>query len=91
MTPAECRGRLSPTNNKHGFQPPKISSWFQHGEMTKGLKRYYGNRDLHFITRICYQRKRWLDARKGWVLDSQFGNQLRSRSTFFLISRLHSR
>ena len=28
--------------------------------MPKGLKRYYGTGDLHFITCSCYQRKPWL-------------------------------
>jgi len=27
----------------------------------KGLRRYYGAEDLHFITCSCYQRKPWLD------------------------------
>jgi len=30
--------------------------------MPKGLKRYYGTGELHFITCSCYQRKRWLEA-----------------------------
>jgi len=30
--------------------------------MPKGLKRYYGTGDLHFITCSCYKRKPWLDT-----------------------------
>jgi putative transposase len=30
--------------------------------MPKGLKRYYGTGDLHFITCSCYQRQPWLDT-----------------------------
>ncbi len=30
--------------------------------MPKGLRRYYGTGDLHFITCSCYQRKPWLDS-----------------------------
>jgi len=30
--------------------------------MPKGLKRYYGSGDLHFITCSCYQRRLWLDS-----------------------------
>src|SRR5277367_1705516 len=30
--------------------------------MPKGLKRYYGTGELHYITCSCYQRKRWLDT-----------------------------
>jgi len=30
--------------------------------MTRGLKRYYGTDDAHFITCSCYQRKPWLDT-----------------------------
>jgi putative transposase len=30
--------------------------------MPKGLRRYYGTGDLHFITCSCYQRKPWLDT-----------------------------
>jgi len=30
--------------------------------MPKGLRRYYGSGDLHFITCSCYQRKPWLDT-----------------------------
>ena len=29
--------------------------------MPSGLKRYYGDRDLHFITFSCYRRRRYLD------------------------------
>jgi hypothetical protein len=29
--------------------------------MTKGLHRYYGNHDLHFITCSCYHRQPQLD------------------------------
>jgi len=32
--------------------------------MPKGLRRYYGAGDLHFITCSCYQRKPWLDNGK---------------------------
>jgi putative transposase len=39
--------------------------------MPKGLRRYYGGGDLHFITCSCYQRKPWLnsDARRDLFLD----------------------
>src|SRR5271167_4127947 len=39
--------------------------------MPKGLKRYYGTGDLHFITCSCYQRKPWLDIdeRRDLFLD----------------------
>ena len=30
--------------------------------MPKGLRRYYGGGDLHFITCSCYQRRPWLDS-----------------------------
>jgi putative transposase len=30
--------------------------------MPKGLTRYYGAKDLHFITSSCYQRKPWPDT-----------------------------
>jgi putative transposase len=30
--------------------------------MPKGLKRYYGTGELHYITCSCYRRKRWLDT-----------------------------
>jgi len=30
--------------------------------MPKGLRRYYGAGDLHFITCSCYQREPWLDT-----------------------------
>jgi hypothetical protein len=30
--------------------------------MTKGLHRYYGNHDLHFITCSCYHRQPQLDT-----------------------------
>ena len=30
--------------------------------MPKGLRRYYGSGDLHFITCSCYQRRPWLDT-----------------------------
>jgi hypothetical protein len=29
----------------------------------KGLKRFYGNDDLHFITASCYHRERCSEAR----------------------------
>lgn len=30
--------------------------------MTEGLKRYYGEAHLHFITSSCFQRRAYLDA-----------------------------
>ncbi len=30
--------------------------------MPRGLKRYYGSGDLHFITCSCYQRQPWLNT-----------------------------
>src|SRR5450631_3166386 len=30
--------------------------------MPKGLRRYYGNGHLHFVTCSCYHRWRWLDS-----------------------------
>jgi putative transposase len=30
--------------------------------MPKGLRRYYGTGDLHFITCSCYQRRSWRDT-----------------------------
>ncbi len=32
--------------------------------MTKGLRRYYGTKHLHFITCSCYRRKAYLDTGK---------------------------
>lgn len=32
--------------------------------MTEGLKRYYGEAHLHFITSSCYQRRPYLDAER---------------------------
>lgn len=38
--------------------------------MTEGLKRYYGEAHLHFITSSCYQRRAYLDApKRGLFLD----------------------
>jgi putative transposase len=39
--------------------------------MPKGLRRYYGAGDLHFITCSCYHRKPWLatDERRDLFLN----------------------
>ena len=39
--------------------------------MPKGLKRYYGTGDLHFITCTCYRRNPWFDTGRRFETELQ--------------------
>jgi hypothetical protein len=47
--------------------------------MPKGLKRFYGAGDLHYIACSCYKRKRWLGT--GRRRDLFFEDSRRSAET----------
>jgi hypothetical protein len=47
--------------------------------MTHGLKRYYGNHDLHFITGSCYQRRALLLSPRNRDLFLDILEQTRGR------------
>jgi len=53
--------------------------------MPKGLKRYYGAGDLHFITCSCYQRKPWLGTGPRRDLFLDLLEQVRQRYGFVVL------
>ncbi len=53
--------------------------------MTKGLKRYYGAGDLHFITCSCYQRKPWLGTAARRDLFLKILEEARQRYRFVVL------
>jgi REP-associated tyrosine transposase len=53
--------------------------------MPKGLKRYYGTGDLHFITCSCYQRKPWLGTALRRDLFLSILEQARQRYRFVVL------
>jgi putative transposase len=53
--------------------------------MTKGLKRYYGTGDLHFITCSCYRRKPWLGTARRRDLFLKILEETRQRYRFVVL------
>jgi len=53
--------------------------------MPRGLKRYYGADDAHFITCSCYQRKLWLDTPSRRDLFLTILEQVRLRCRFVVL------
>src|ERR1700691_2143889 len=53
--------------------------------MPKGLKRYYGGGDLHFITCSCYHRKPWLNSARRRDLFVSILEQTRQRYRFVVL------
>jgi len=52
--------------------------------MTKGLVRYYGAGDLHFITCSCYQRRKLLNSPAAREVFEQVLEETRRRFGFFI-------
>src|SRR2546425_6120588 len=53
--------------------------------MPKGLKRHYGQGDLHFITFCCYHRRRYLETVRARNLLLKVLEEVRSTFQFRLI------
>src|ERR1700733_930337 len=53
--------------------------------MRKPLRRYYGRRDLHFVTFSCYRRRPYLGTRRARDLFVKVLDQVRTRWKFPLI------
>jgi len=53
--------------------------------MPKGLKRYYGDDHLHFLTCSCYHRQPWLGAARGRDLFLQILEEVRQRYRFVVV------
>jgi putative transposase len=53
--------------------------------MPKGLKRHYGQGDLHFITFCCYHRRRYLETVRARNLFLKVLGEVRSKYQFQLI------
>ena len=53
--------------------------------MTRGLKRYYGTDNAHFITCSCYQRRPWLDTPSRRDLFLTILEQVRLRCRFVVM------
>jgi len=53
--------------------------------MPKGLKRYYGDGHLHFLTCSCYHRQPWLGGARGRDLFLQILEDVRQRYRFVVV------
>ena len=53
--------------------------------MPKGLKRYYGTGDLHFITCSCYKRRPWLDTAQRRDLFLSILEEVRKQHRFVVL------
>ena len=53
--------------------------------MPKGLKRYYGTGELHYITCSCHQRKPWLDTGPGRNLFLKILEEVREMHRFVVL------
>ena len=53
--------------------------------MPKGLRRYYGSGDLHFITCSCYQRRPWLDTDERRDLFLRILEEVRTEHRFVVL------
>jgi putative transposase len=53
--------------------------------MPKGLKRYYGQDHLHFITCACYHRQPWLATPSRRDLFFQILEETRQRYSFVVV------
>jgi hypothetical protein len=51
----------------------------------KGLKRYYGGGDFHFITCSCYHRKPWLNSARHRDLFLSILEEVRQRCRFVVL------
>ena len=51
----------------------------------KGLKRYYGGGDFHFITCSCYHRKPWLNSARHRDLFLSILEEVRQRYRFVVL------
>jgi putative transposase len=53
--------------------------------MPKGLKRYYGTGELHYITCSCYQRKPWLGTDRQRDLFLEILEEVRQQHRFVVL------
>jgi len=53
--------------------------------MAKGLKRYYGQEYLHFLTCSCYHRQSWLATARRRDLFLQILEEVRQRYRFVVV------
>ena len=53
--------------------------------MPKGLRRYYGNGHLHFVTCSCYHRQHWLDSARRRDLFLRILEECRQRYRFVVV------
>ena len=53
--------------------------------MPRGLKRFYGSGDLHFITCSCYRRQAWLDTPRGRDLFLGLLEETRAKYRFIVL------
>jgi len=53
--------------------------------MPKGLKRFYGGGDLHYITCRCYKRKRWLGTQRRRDLSLKIIEEVRKQHRFVVL------
>jgi putative transposase len=59
--------------------------------MPKGLRRHYGQGDLHFITFSCYERRPVLETVRAGNLFVKMLKEVRQRYGFLLVGYVLSR
>ena len=77
--PFERVGILKLSFLLQGAAPPKS------GDMPTGLRRYYGDDHLHFLTCSCYHRQRCLGSATGRDLFLRIFEQARQRYRFVVV------
>jgi putative transposase len=67
------------------FYPARLDICFYSKEVPQGLKRYYGQGHLHYLTCSCYHRQPWLATPRRRDLFSQILEETRQRYGFVVV------
>ena len=67
------------------FLQPAVAPCSYSQKMPKGLRRYYGQDHLHYLTCSCYHRQPWLATPHRRDLFSQILEQVRQRYRFVVV------
>jgi putative transposase len=67
------------------YQPLTLHQVLEFFSMPKGLRRFYGGGDLHFITCSCYQRKPFLGSASRRDLFLNIFEEVRQKYEFQVV------
>ena len=67
------------------FRPCATAPALRLSSMPTGLKRYYGNDHLHFLTCTCYHRQPWLHEARNRDLFLRIFDEERQRYGFVVV------